>query len=188
MYRVSVAKVVVLGFVVLAVAGSAWAGGPWVAKAVGGGMIDEVNGLPPCEESDDTEGRDCWNFGFNVKLRADGLVKGQAEVRSRDFRFAHAELDCLLPVGDGMVLFSGPVLSTDEEEVGRIPGTLIGLAIDNGEGSLSNPDQVGFIAIELPLDDACHVLQDAALEYFLDDTKRALFDLEIGNIQVKAEE
>lgn len=85
------------------------------------------------------------SFSFTATERADGSVKGQAQLNSRSFDVrVHFDIDCLRVDGNTAYM-SGRITHVDNPAEGFV-GELNRWAVqDNGEGSKAQPDLVSSI-------------------------------------------
>lgn len=92
-----------------------------------------------------TSGGENRTFAFSAQERADGAVKGQAQVISRALdTVVHMEIDCLRVLGN-VAHMSGIITRSSnpaEAEVGEMRRLVV---MDNGEGADSPPDQISTI-------------------------------------------
>ena len=105
---------------------------PVVASATGSGHMVRPDGT-------------FRSFSFTASKRADGTVKGQAQLNSRGFDvFVHIRVDCLRVVGN-TAFMSGRITHVSNPEEGFV-GELNRWAVqDNGEGPDAPPDLVSSI-------------------------------------------
>jgi hypothetical protein len=108
------------------------ASNPVVASATGSGHMVRPDGT-------------FRSFSFTASKRADGTVKGQAQLNSRGFDvFVHIRVDCLRVVGN-TAFMSGRIThvsNPDEAFVGELNRWAVQ---DNGEGPDAPPDLVSSI-------------------------------------------
>jgi hypothetical protein len=134
--------------------GAAYAGGP---KATGSGHIF-VSGTQR-------------TFAFNAQVRADGTVRGQAQlVLHGSGTLSHMKIDCL--VVDGNKATMSGVITTSSSSA--FVGAPIWFEVfDNGEGGSANPDEITLVLVGS--DDDCNTTG------LLDDL---IFSIISGNVQV----
>lgn len=120
-----------------------------------------------------TAGGERRTFAFTATERADGTVKGQAQVISRSLdTVVHLEIDCLRVVGN--VAHMSGIISRSSNPAEAPVGEMRRFVVkDNGEGSASPPDLISTIPVN-PAGETCR-----------NSTLVPTRPVEDGNVQVR---
>ncbi len=139
-------------------------------KVTGGGhYVDDVQGT-----------QDGWrNFAFNARVKPDGSVDGQIQLKNRSLdTLIHGVVTCLAIVGNQAWI--GGTFTNTSSPFGDFDGVDFGFfAIDNGSGSNSLPD---VLSNTLPLQGGATAADYC--EAMLPNVPGLFFDLESGNIKI----
>jgi hypothetical protein len=112
-------------------------------------------------------------FSFGAIQQDNGRVAGQAELHNRATGdFVHIDIDCLRVVGN-TAFVSGTVTKSSNTDMVPLESIVVFEAIDNGEGINSPPDRLSRLA-----------LADCNNPPNFEEIN-ALFDIQLGNIQVR---
>ena len=137
--------VAVTSVLALALAGTASAQTLSLGKATGHGSVAASdNPFAP------------YDFGFTAQgVSTDGAPKGNVRFSNSDFSF-HGTVDCYLQTGNE-AFFSGTIGKSkglEEPPAGQV-ASYAAHVTDNGEGSGSSPDTIGFLAAVGPFSLDC---------------------------------
>lgn len=109
-------------------------------SAAPGGVVSSATGSGHI-----TSGGESRTFAFSARERADGTVKGQAQVVSRALDVVvHMEIDCLRVMGN-VAHMSGTITRSSNPTEAPLGEMRRFVVMDNGEGSDRPPDQISTI-------------------------------------------